>query len=88
MVYYRLWINYGTYKMVERKDVTIMSASMMMMWVSFAGMIALFLAIGLILLSRYKLKGFFARIVALFAYIFLLAGGLIIAFVVLRGPTS
>ncbi|SER13518.1 Protein of unknown function [Gracilibacillus ureilyticus] len=65
-----------------------MSASMLMMWVSFAGMFALFLAIGLILLSRYKLKGIFAAITALLAYIFLVAGGLIIAFVVLRGPTS
>jgi hypothetical protein len=65
-----------------------MSASMMMMWVSFAGMIALFLAIGLILLSRYKLKGVLAGIVAFIAYIFLLVGGFIIAFVVLRGPTA
>ncbi|KAB8138491.1 DUF2768 domain-containing protein [Gracilibacillus oryzae] len=65
-----------------------MSASMMMMWVSFAGMIALFLAIGLILLSRYKLKGVLAVIVAFIAYIFLILGGFIIGFVVLRGPTS
>ncbi|PWU68633.1 DUF2768 domain-containing protein [Gracilibacillus dipsosauri] len=65
-----------------------MSASMMMMWVSFAGMFALFLAIGLILLSRYKLKGIVAGIVATFAYAFLIIGGLIIAFVVLRGPTA
>ncbi|MFC4387669.1 DUF2768 domain-containing protein [Gracilibacillus marinus] len=65
-----------------------MSPSMLMMWISFAGMFALILAIGLILLSRYKLSGFLAGFVAFLAYIFLIVGGLIIAFVVLRGPTA
>lgn len=61
---------------------------MMMMWVSFAGMGALIFAILLILLSRYKLKGVLANITALIAYLFLIVGSLIIAFVVFSGPTA
>jgi len=60
----------------------------MMMWVSFAGMGALIVAILLILLSRYKMKGLLANITALIAYLFLVVGSLIIAFVVFSGPTS
>lgn len=63
------------------------SASMLMMYISFAGMLLLILAIGLILLSRYKLKGFIAGIVSLLAYLFLISGSLIILFVVFSGPT-
>ncbi|WP_163537777.1 DUF2768 family protein [Gracilibacillus sp. YIM 98692] len=61
---------------------------MMKMWISFIGMFALLLSIGLILLSRYKLKGLLSFIVAFFAYISLIIGGIIIAFVVLSGPTA
>lgn len=60
---------------------------MLKMWVSFAGIIFLFVAVGLILLSRYKLKGFFAFIVSLLAYISLILGGLIILYIVFSGPT-
>ncbi|MCT2537393.1 DUF2768 domain-containing protein [Aquibacillus koreensis] len=65
-----------------------MSQSMLNMYISFAGMIFLFIAIGLILLSRYKLKGMIAGVTAMFAYIFLIAGGLIIFYIVFSGPTS
>ncbi|HLR79985.1 MAG TPA: DUF2768 domain-containing protein [Bacillota bacterium] len=65
-----------------------MSLSMLKMWISFAGMIFLLLAIGLILLSRYKLKGWLAGIVTVLAYIFLILGGLIILYIVFSGPTS
>ncbi len=65
-----------------------MSPSMLKMYISFAGMIFLILSIGLILLSRYKLKGFLAGIVSLLAYIFLVLGGLIILYIVFSGPTS
>lgn len=65
-----------------------MSLAMLKMYVSFAGMIFLFLALGLILLSRYKLKGFFAGIVSFLAYIFLILGGLIILYIVFSGPTN
>lgn len=37
-----------------------MSESMLNMYISFAGIISLFLAIGLIYLSRFKLKGIFS----------------------------
>jgi len=64
-----------------------MSLSMLMMYISFAGMLLLILAIGLIVLSRKKLKGFLAGTVSFLAYICLIAGGLIILFVVFSGPT-
>jgi L-asparagine transporter-like permease len=65
-----------------------MSASMLKMWISFAGMILLMLAIGLILLSRYKLKGWLAGIVSVLAYLSLIIGGLIIIYIVFSGPTG
>ncbi|GGN56437.1 MULTISPECIES: DUF2768 domain-containing protein [Oceanobacillus] len=64
-----------------------MSISMFKMYVSFAGMILLFLAMGLIWLSRQKLKGWIAGIVSLLAYFSLVSGALIILFVVFTGPT-
>lgn len=64
-----------------------MSVSMLKMYISFAGIILLFLAIGLILLSRHKLKGWLAGVVALLAYISLIIGGLIILYIVFSGPT-
>ncbi len=60
---------------------------MFKMYVSFAGMILLFLAMGLIWLSRQKLKGWIAGIVSLLAYFSLVSGALIILFVVFTGPT-
>lgn len=65
-----------------------MSTSMLKMYISFAGMIFLILAIGLIVLSRYKLKGIFAGIVSLLAYICLVLGALIILYIVFTGPTG
>ncbi|WP_188453853.1 DUF2768 family protein [Virgibacillus oceani] len=64
-----------------------MSQSMLKMWISFAGIILLLLAIGLILLSRYKLKGWLAGIVTLLAYICLIIGSIIIFYIVFSGPT-
>lgn len=61
---------------------------MLKMYISFAGMIFLFLAIGLIWLSRAKLKGFLAGIVSLLAYISLMLGAIIIIWVVFTGPTA
>ncbi|WP_028783043.1 DUF2768 domain-containing protein [Thalassobacillus devorans] len=65
-----------------------MSLSMLNMYISFAGIIFMFLAIGLIMLSRYKLKGILAGIVAAFAYIFMILAGLIIFYIVFSGPTG
>ncbi|GAB3052792.1 DUF2768 domain-containing protein [Virgibacillus ainsalahensis] len=57
------------------------------MWVSFIGMAFLILAMGLILLSRYKLKGFFSVIVSILAYLLFILGALIIFYIVFSGPT-
>ncbi|MFG6118464.1 DUF2768 domain-containing protein [Thalassobacillus sp. B23F22_16] len=65
-----------------------MSTSMLNMYISFAGIIFMFLAIGLIMLSRYKLKGILAGVVAVLAYIFMILSGLIIFYIVFSGPTG
>lgn len=65
-----------------------MSVSLLKMWISFAGIILLFIATGLILLSRHKLKGWLAGIASLIAYISLILGGLIILYIVFSGPTQ
>nr|WP_067725444.1 DUF2768 domain-containing protein [Oceanobacillus damuensis] len=64
-----------------------MSVSMLMMYISFVGMFLLILAIGLIVLSRNKLRGWLAGIVTFLAYLCLITGGFIILYVVLSGPT-
>ena len=65
-----------------------MSQAMLNMYISFVGMFFLIIAIGLILLSRHKLKGILATISALLAYLFLIVGGLIIFYIVFTGPTG
>lgn len=65
-----------------------MSFSMFKMYFSFAGMIFLFLAMFLIWLGRYKLKGWFSKIISAIAYICLLLGAVIIILVVFTGPTA
>ncbi|GAA0599802.1 DUF2768 domain-containing protein [Virgibacillus siamensis] len=65
-----------------------MSQSMLNMWISFAGMALLLLSIGLILLSRYKLRGLLAGIVSVLAYLSLILGGIIILYIVFSGPTG
>ncbi|MGR9049917.1 DUF2768 domain-containing protein [Halobacillus faecis] len=65
-----------------------MSESMLKMYISFAGIISLFLAVGLIYVSRYKLKGFLSVTIAVFAYLFMIFGGIIIFYIVLSGPTA
>ncbi|WP_164218967.1 DUF2768 domain-containing protein [Virgibacillus sp. YIM 98842] len=64
-----------------------MSEAMLKMYISFAGMIFLILAIGLILLSRYKLNGWVRGIVSFLAYVFLILGSIIIFYIVFSGPT-
>ncbi|KGX92171.1 hypothetical protein N781_17885 [Pontibacillus halophilus JSM 076056 = DSM 19796] len=65
-----------------------MSESMLKMYISFAGMIFMFVAIGLIMLSRYKLRGIFKIVTGALAYMFMLSAGVIIFYVVMSGPTS
>ncbi|WP_106497397.1 DUF2768 domain-containing protein [Lentibacillus sp. Marseille-P4043] len=64
-----------------------MSVSMIAMWVSLIGMALLIIAIGLIYLSRYKLKGLLSGIVATLAYICFIIGSIIIFYIVFSGPT-
>lgn len=59
---------------------------MMKMWVSFAGIGFLVLAVVLISVSRSFLKGWISKIVAFIAYISLVLGGLIIVFIVFTPP--
>lgn len=65
-----------------------MSESMLNMYISFAGMIFMFVAIGLIMFSRAKLSGVFRVVTAIIAYICMILAGIIIFYIVLSGPTS
>ncbi|GAA0444199.1 hypothetical protein GCM10008983_21960 [Lentibacillus halophilus] len=64
-----------------------MSEGMLNMWISFIGMGLLLLAMGLILVSRYKLKGWASGIVSILAYLSLIIGAVIILYIVFSGPT-
>ncbi|MHA6251090.1 DUF2768 domain-containing protein [Oceanobacillus sp. CAU 1775] len=57
------------------------------MYVSFVGMILLFIALGLRWLSRRKLTGWAAGLVSLLAFLCLVGGAIIILYVVFTGPT-
>lgn len=61
---------------------------MLKMWVSFAGIILLFVAVGFIYLSRYKLKGILSVIFAIIAYLSFIIAALIIFYIVFSGPTG
>ncbi|HLR08141.1 MAG TPA: DUF2768 domain-containing protein [Bacillota bacterium] len=65
-----------------------MSESELKEIISFIGIALLILAIILIQLSRRKLKGWLAGIVAFLAYISLIVGGLIVMYIVFSGPTG
>lgn len=56
--------------------------------ISFVGIALLILSILCIQLSRRKLSGIFSVLVSIIAYIFFIAGGLIVLFVVISGPTG
>jgi hypothetical protein len=63
-----------------------MSAALMKMWISFASMGFMLIAILFIYLGRFKLKGILKVIITILAYIFMILAGIIILFVVLSGP--
>ncbi|WP_102027188.1 DUF2768 domain-containing protein [Salirhabdus sp. Marseille-P4669] len=65
-----------------------MSESMLKMYISFAGMAFLIIAIVLIMLSRNKLKGVLSIITGIIAYIFFIVGSIIIFYIVISGPTA
>lgn len=83
-----MWYNDSRYDVSQAKGVVHMSESMLNMYISFAGMIFMFLAIGLIMFSRHKLKGLISGVVAVLAYIFMILAGIIIFYIVFSGPTS
>ncbi|WRP05083.1 DUF2768 domain-containing protein [Rossellomorea aquimaris] len=63
--------------------------SMMKMWISFASMGFMFFAILTIYFSRYKIKQRFLRFITAFmAYIMMIAGGLMMIYIVFSGPTN
>ncbi|MGE6752256.1 DUF2768 domain-containing protein [Rossellomorea sp. NPDC071047] len=63
--------------------------SMMKMWISFASMGFMFFAILTIYFSRYKIKQKFLRFITAFiAYIMMIAGGLMMIYIVFSGPTN
>ncbi|WP_053366966.1 DUF2768 domain-containing protein [Bacillus sp. FJAT-27245] len=65
-----------------------MSPALMKMWVSLAAMGFMFISIITIYFSRYKLKGVFRFVTALFAYALMIFSGIIIFLVVMSGPTG
>ncbi len=63
--------------------------SMMKMWISFASMGFMFFAILAIYFSRYKIKQKFLRFITAFmAYILMIAGGLMMIYIVFSGPAN
>ncbi|WP_059170966.1 DUF2768 domain-containing protein [Bacillus sp. FJAT-27445] len=65
-----------------------MSPSLMKMWVSLAAMGFMFISMIMIYFSRFKLKGVFRLISAIFAYALMILSGIIIFLVVISGPTG
>lgn len=65
-----------------------MSEGLLKMWISFVGMALLIVSVGLIILSRHKLKGWLAGVVSVLAYLSLLFGTVIILYIVFSGPTT
>ncbi|WP_062356313.1 DUF2768 domain-containing protein [Bacillus kwashiorkori] len=64
-----------------------MSQALIRMWISFAAMGFMLIAIILILLSRHKLKGVFRVVTATIAYGLMIYAGIIIFFIVFSGPS-
>ncbi|SPU21738.1 Protein of uncharacterised function (DUF2768) [Niallia circulans] len=48
----------------------------------------MFISAGTALLARTKLSGFFSKVVLTFSFCCLLVSGIIVAYIVLGGPTS
>lgn len=65
-----------------------MTPSLQKMWISFAGMGCMFIALFFIYISRYKLKGIWKGMTGIIAYTLMLIAGFIIFIVVISGPTS
>lgn len=64
-----------------------MSTGLIKMWVSFAGIMFMFVSVVLIMFSRAKLKPGFLRIItSLIAWVLMILSGIIIFFIVFSGP--
>lgn len=58
-----------------------MSPALLKMWISIAGMVFMFLAVLIIYLSRFKLKGILKIVAAWLAYMLMAISGLLIFFI-------
>ncbi|MDQ0205907.1 DUF2768 domain-containing protein [Alkalicoccobacillus murimartini] len=65
-----------------------MSQAMLHMYISFAGMILMFVSAALALFSRTKLKGILQKVILTVSFFCLMVSGLIVMYIVLGGPTS
>ncbi|MGA9287866.1 MAG: DUF2768 domain-containing protein [Anaerobacillus sp.] len=65
-----------------------MSPGLIKMWVALTALGLMFVAVMAIMLSRYKLKGFFRVLVSIFAYLCMFVSGVLMLLVVLTGPTN
>lgn len=65
-----------------------MSLAMLNMYISFAGIILMFVSAGTAFLARTRLNGILSKIVLSFSFICMVVAGLIVAYIVLGGPTS
>lgn len=65
-----------------------MTPSLQKMWISFAAMFFMIVSLFSIYFSRYKLKGFFKIVLAIFAYVLMISAGIIIFLIVVSGPTA
>ncbi|WP_017728045.1 DUF2768 domain-containing protein [Halalkalibacterium ligniniphilum] len=65
-----------------------MSDPLMNMWISFIGLFLMFISVVTAIFSREKLKGVVQKIVLTFSFLCLVVSGLIVAYIVLGGPTA
>lgn len=65
-----------------------MSQAMLHMYISFAGMILMFVSAALALFSRTKLKGIIQKLVLSVSFVCLMVSGVIVFYIVAGGPTS
>ncbi|WAA10552.1 DUF2768 domain-containing protein [Fervidibacillus albus] len=66
-----------------------MSPALLKMWISFIAIGMMFLSVFFIIISRYKVKRrFFKIILAIIAYGFMIYAGIIMFLIVLSGPTA
>ncbi|GAF14344.1 hypothetical protein JCM19046_4473 [Bacillus sp. JCM 19046] len=65
-----------------------MSTAMLNMYISFAGLLLMFISAGASLLARTKLSGILSKIVLTFSFCCMVVSGLIVLYIVVGGPTS